>query len=119
VSQHHDDRGSATVLVVAMAGVLVLLGAALSVVTAMVAAHRAAQSAADLAALAGARDVAAGRDGCARAAQVASANRARLTACSVSWRVVGVQVEVDGPHWLGQTADLSGRARAGPAGPAP
>ena len=50
-----DQSGAATLLVMAMAGVLLLLGAALAVVTALVAAHRVAQAAADLAALAGAR----------------------------------------------------------------
>jgi phosphoribosylformylglycinamidine synthase PurS subunit len=30
-------------------------------------------------------------------------------------RVVDVEVEVPGPHWLRQTADLSARSRAGPA----
>jgi secretion/DNA translocation related TadE-like protein len=99
----------------AMAGVLLLMGAALAVVTALVAAHRAAQSAADLAALAGARGVASGGDGCGAATDVAAANGARLTDCTVSGRVVDVEVEVTGPHWLGQTADLSARSRAGPA----
>jgi secretion/DNA translocation related TadE-like protein len=102
-------------LVVAMAGVLVLLGAALAVVIALVAAHRAAQSAADLAALAGARGVSVGADGCAVATDVAASNGARVTACSVSDLVVDVEVEVQGPHWLGQRADLVGRSRAGPA----
>lgn len=110
-----DERGSATLLVLAMGGALVLLGAALAVVTAMVAAHRVAQSAADLAALAGARGVAEGRDGCARAADVAAANHAHLATCAVTGRVVDVVVRVSGPHWLGQTADLSARSRAGPA----
>jgi secretion/DNA translocation related TadE-like protein len=113
--RRRDDRGAATVLVLAMAGVLVLLGAALAVVTAMVAAHRAAQSAADLAALAGARGVAEGRDGCAVAADLAAANQVRLTACVVTGRVVDVTVEAPGPHWLGQAADLGARSRAGPA----
>ena len=48
------ERGAATVLTIAFAGLLLLLGAALGVVQAMVVAHRTAQSAADLAALAGA-----------------------------------------------------------------
>lgn len=109
------QTGSATLLVLTMAGVLVTLGAALAVVVAMVAAHRGAQSAADLTALAGARAVAEGRDGCARAAEVAAANHARLAACTVSGRVVDVLVRVSGPHWLGQTADLTARSRAGPA----
>ena len=115
MTRRRDERGSATLLVVAMAGVLVLLGSALAVVTAMVAAHRAAQSAADLAALAGARDVAVGRDGCATATRIAAANGARLTGCAVSGLVVDVQVEVVGPHWLGQTADLAAGSRAGPS----
>jgi secretion/DNA translocation related TadE-like protein len=115
VTHRRDERGAATVLVLAMAGVLLLLGAALAVATAMVAAHRVAQSAADLVALAGARGVAAGDDGCAVARRIAAANGARLTSCAVSGRVVDVEVEVPGPHWLGQTADLSARSRAGPA----
>jgi secretion/DNA translocation related TadE-like protein len=110
-----DQRGAATVLVLAMAGVLTLLGAALAVVMAMVVAHRVAQSAADLAALAGAREVALGRDGCTSAADIAAANRARVTACSVVGHDVQVEVEVTGPHWLGQSADLAARSRAGPA----
>jgi len=115
VSRRSEQRGAATLLVLAMAGVLVLLGAALAVVTAMVAAHRSAQSAADLAALAAARGVAEGRAGCAVAAEVAAANQARLTSCGVTGRVVDVAVEVTGPRWLGQTGDLAARSRAGPA----
>jgi secretion/DNA translocation related TadE-like protein len=115
VRRRPDQVGAATVLVTAMAGVLMLLGAALAVVTAMVVAHRVAQSAADLAALAGARGVAAGGDGCEVARQIATANGARLTSCAVSGRVVDVEVVAPGPHWLGQTADLSARSRAGPA----
>lgn len=113
--ERRGQTGSATLLVVAMAGVLLLLGAGLAVVTALVAAHRAAQSAADLAALSGARGVASGGDGCAIAREVAAANGARLTLCAVSGRVVDVEVQVPGPHWLGQAADLAGRSRAGPA----
>ncbi len=49
-----DEAGAATLMVVACAAVLLLLGCALGVVAAMVRAHRVAQSAADLAALAAA-----------------------------------------------------------------
>lgn len=115
MTRPRGEAGSATVLVVAMAGLLMLVGAALAVVTAMVVAHRAAQSAADLAALAGARGVAEGGDGCARAAEIAAANGARVMACRVSGRVIDIVVEVPGPHWLGQTSDLMARSRAGPA----
>ena len=101
--ERRGQTGSATLLVVAMAGVLLLLGAGLAVVTALVAAQS------------GARGVASGGDGCAIAREVAAANGARLTLCAVSGRVVDVEVQVPGPHWLGQAADLAGRSRAGPA----
>lgn len=114
MTRGRGQRGSATVLVVAFAGVLMLLGAALGVVAAMVHAHRQAQSGADLAALAGAQSLALGRDGCAEAAEIARANGVRLTTCRAMGRVVTVSVEAPGPHWLGQTSDLSAEARAGP-----
>jgi len=110
-----EQRGSATLFAVAMIGVLVLVGAALGVVAAMVHAHRVAQSAADLSALAGAAAQARGRDPCAAAGAVASANGAVLDSCVVGARDVRLQVTVAGPHWLGQHHDLSAQARAGPA----
>ena len=55
MSARRSERGSASPLVVACVGVLLLLGAALGVVAAMVRAHRDAQAAADLAALAAAQ----------------------------------------------------------------
>lgn len=104
-------------LVVAMAGLLLLVGAAAGVVGAIVAAHRTAQSAADLAALAGAAALAdhAGRDPCATAGEVAAANEAVLGSCTVKDAGVAVEVVVRGPRWLGQDQDLTARARAGPA----
>lgn len=114
------ERGSATPFAVACLGLLVLLAAAFGVVAGMVHAHRRAQSAADLGALAAAQAVAAGSDGCAAGGRVAEANHAAVTSCQVTGREVRLRVEVAGPHWLGQTADLTAEARAGPArsGPA-
>ncbi|KRA29802.1 MULTISPECIES: Rv3654c family TadE-like protein [unclassified Nocardioides] len=117
-----DQRGAATVLVVAMAGVLLLVGAASGVVAAIVVAHRKAQSAADLAALAGATVLAdpgspGARDPCTAAAEVASANGAELSSCVIEGQDVVVEVTVAGPRWLGQDRDLVGAARAGPATP--
>lgn len=109
------ERGSATLFAVAMVGLLVLVGAALGVVGAMVHAHRVAQSAADLAALAAAGSAARGEDPCAAAATVAEANGAQLDQCAVDGFDVRLQVTVAGPHWLGQRHDLSAQARAGPA----
>lgn len=108
------DDGSATLLAVAMLGVLVLVGAALGVVAALVVAHREAQSAADLAALAGAAALADGGDACGRGGVVAGLNDARLVDCRVEGRDVRVRVQVVGPRWLGQHADLEAEARAGP-----
>jgi secretion/DNA translocation related TadE-like protein len=109
------ERGAATVLVTACLGVLLLVGAALAVVAAMVTAHRAAQAAADLAALGGATALQHGSDPCVAARSVATDNGARLTGCAVAGEDVTVDVEVAGPRWLGQPHDLSASARAGPA----
>jgi secretion/DNA translocation related TadE-like protein len=115
VTRSHGQSGAAAVLVLALAGVLLLVGAALGVVQAMVVAHRRAQSAADLAALAGASAAANGRPACDSARTVALLNGAELTGCAVTDRTVAVSVRVPGPHWLGQQADLTAEARAGPA----
>ena len=109
------QHGSATLFAVAVIGLLALVGAALGVVGAMVHAHRVAQSAADLAALAGARSVARGEDGCAAAAAIAEANGATIDQCAVDGFDVRLRVTAAGPHWLAQHHDLSAEARAGPA----
>ena len=114
-SRARADRGAAALLVVACLGLLLVLGAALGVVAAMVRAHRAAQSAADLAALAGAAALQRGADPCALAAAVAADNGAVLATCVVSGADVRLTATVSGPHWLGQSADLTAEARAGPA----
>ena len=108
------DRGSAVPFAVACLGVVLLLGAALAVVAALVADHRRAQSAADLAALAGASAVAAGSDACAAADRIAVDNGASLSGCSVVGADVRVTVVVTGPRWLGSHGDLAAEARAGP-----
>ncbi|MGH4022817.1 MAG: Rv3654c family TadE-like protein [Pseudonocardiaceae bacterium] len=112
-----SDRGAATVwsagalavlLVVAMAGVH--LGGAL------VARHQ-AESAADLAALAGAvRAIAGERPACDRALRVTDRMRVRLESCRVAgWDVlVEVSARPGGP--LARFGVAEARARAGPAG---
>jgi secretion/DNA translocation related TadE-like protein len=109
-----DQRGSATLLAVSFLGVLLLVGAALGVVAAMLGAHRSAQAAADLAALAAATELRHGGDSCGRASQIARANGAGLRSCTVQGEAVVVEVTVTGPRWLSQRGDLSARARAGP-----
>ncbi|MGY1689223.1 Rv3654c family TadE-like protein [Geodermatophilus sp. SYSU D01105] len=115
------DRGSATVWVVALSGVLAAIGVAVVLVGAAVVGRHRATGAADLAALAGAESAVRSRpDACAAAEGVARANGARLTACSVDpGAIVDVAVEVRvrlGP--LG-TGSATARARAGPVLPEP
>lgn len=112
--QRPGDRGAASLLVVTCLALLLLVGAALGVVAAMVRAHRMAQSAADLAALAGAGAEQRGSPGCAVAHRVASDNGGRVASCELRGSDVWVVVTVEGPHWLGQAADLTAEARAGP-----
>jgi secretion/DNA translocation related TadE-like protein len=109
-----SERGSAGVLALAMLGVLLFTAAGLGVVGAIVHAHRQAQSAADLAALAGATALGRGRDACVEAGATARANDGVLSSCAVVGRDVQVEVTVSGPRWLGQDADLTSAARAGP-----
>lgn len=108
------DRGSATVPAVACLMVLLLVGAALGAVAALVVAHRSAQSAADLAALAAAGALARGAEACGAADAVADANGGRLTGCTLAGREARVTVLVPGPRWLGLAADPEAEARAGP-----
>ncbi len=89
---------------VACLSVLLLVGAALGVVAAMVHAHRVAQSAADLAALAAASAVGRGGDACAAAGRIAAANGAGLDG------VPGVRPRGRG-HASGRRAALAGPDR--------
>lgn len=108
------DRGAATVLVVACLTLLMTLGAALGLVGAIVGAHRTAQAAADLAALAGAQARQHGADACRAAQGVAGANGAELVHCALVGADVLVTVRVRGPRWLGHRGDPEASARAGP-----
>lgn len=113
-----DDRGAATVLVIALTGFLLALGLTLASVAGLVRAHRGAQAAADLAALAGAAAQARGEAACPAATTIASANGGRLTVCRPDGRELYVEVVVAGPGFWGKgVVDLTGRARAGPAMP--
>jgi secretion/DNA translocation related TadE-like protein len=107
-------EGAGSVLAVSMMGVLVTVTLAAAGVVGVVATHRVAQSAADLAALAGAAALQDGGDACARAAAVADRNRARLTSCEVAGWNVSVVVTADTARLPGGVLDLSARGRAGP-----
>ena len=114
-SRQRAEQGAATVLVLAMAGVLCFVAVALAAVAGTVRAQRSAQGAADLAALGAAGALADGEDACPVAASVAGANGGVLASCLVSGREVRVEVRVPGPRWAGRRVSLRAEARAGPA----
>lgn len=111
----HPDRGSASVW---SAGALAAL---LAVVVAMVhlggvtIARHQAESAADLAALAGAgRAVAGERAACARAGQITDRMRVRLDSCRLQGWDVLLEVSARPAGLLGRFGVTTARARAGP-----
>ncbi|GGU40983.1 Rv3654c family TadE-like protein [Nocardioides albus] len=119
VGAARDEHGSAAPFAVGAIGLLLFIGAALGVVGAVFVAHRTAQSAADLAALAGADALQLSGDACAAAARITVRNGATLESCEIAGEDVTVIVRVGGPRWLGQTGDPVAEARAGPSEPRP
>jgi secretion/DNA translocation related TadE-like protein len=116
-AEARDDRGGATVLVVAMAGVLIFVTVGLAAAGGLVTAQRRAQSAADLAALAGASalaDVSGPAEPCAAADRVAGRNAAVLDACTPVGRAIRVTVSVAGPDVPWREVRVTAEARAGP-----
>ena len=89
-----DERGAAhPCIVLAMSGLLMFVGLALTGVAAIVLTQRSAQAAADLAALAGASAAVSRRRTPARAAgEIAEANGAALAICELAGIVVTVAV---------------------------
>lgn len=109
------ERGSGTVLALALVMVLCLLTASGTVLlSAVVASHR-ARAAADLAALAAAGPWVEGvslDSACARATRVAAANGATLRSCAASGESLVVAVGVR--PGIGLVPAAEARARAGP-----
>jgi secretion/DNA translocation related TadE-like protein len=110
-----DDTGAATIVVVAMAGVLMFVMVGLGAAGGLVVAQRRAQAAADLSALAGATVTG---DACAEAGRVAEANHAVVDLCRLDGEVVSVVVSVPGPDlpWASRWSEVrvTAEARAGP-----
>ncbi|WP_203707691.1 Rv3654c family TadE-like protein [Asanoa iriomotensis] len=114
------DRGAATVWALAVGLSFVLLGMACAAVGVAAIGRHQAQTAADLGALAGAaRAIEGPATACARAGEIAAANGARVSACTVHGFdvVVTVEVSVRLPP-RGTVRIATARARAGPV-PAP
>ena len=112
--RRHDQRGAATVVGVALAGLLTTFAFGCAGAGAVVVAHRRSQAAADLAALAGAAALQRGSDACAAATDIAGRNQAELASCSVTGDDVLVEVRTTTGPMLGHRYPLSARARAGP-----
>jgi secretion/DNA translocation related TadE-like protein len=110
-----DDRGVATVWAAGAVTVLVSMAVfGVYLGEAVVTRHH-AESAADLAALAGAAQVIAGEQyACAQARRVTDRMRVQLVACHTrGWDIlVDVATRADG--WLGGLGAAAARARAGP-----
>ncbi|MEV6849625.1 Rv3654c family TadE-like protein [Actinoplanes sp. NPDC051411] len=110
-----DDRGAASILLLAIGLLMVAAGSAGAAIgNTRVARHR-AQNAADLGALAGAARAVYGEpDACARAARFVVANQGRMTACRVTDLEIVVRAEVEVRPLPGLVRRAEGVARAGP-----
>jgi secretion/DNA translocation related TadE-like protein len=114
-----DDRGVATVWAAGAIAVLLSLAVfGLHLGEAVVVRHQ-VESAADLAALAGAGQVLAGEQyACAQARRVTDRMRVRLVSCQTRGWDVLVDLAAQPAGWLGGLGAATGRARAGPTGTA-
>jgi secretion/DNA translocation related TadE-like protein len=114
-SRPRDEHGVAIVVAISLVAVLVLVASVTVGTVAIVLAHRRAQVAADLASLAGAAALQRGGDACATAARITTLHQVTMTACETAGSSVLVVTTV---HLLAALdgADVSARARAGPAG---
>ena len=119
------DEGSATVLAACLITLLVMVAGVSGVIGGLVATRARAQSAADLAALAGAdRALWSADEACAAASTLAQRNGARLIDCTVTLLDVEVTVEVALPPTVARlmsfvgtaSGDVRAHARAGPPG---
>ncbi len=112
------ERGVATVWAAGAITVLVSMAVfGLHLGEAMVARHQ-AESAADLAALAGAAEVIAGEQyACAQARRVTDRMRVQLASCHMRGLDVLVEAVARPRGWLGRLGAATGRARAGPVAP--
>ena len=99
------EEGYATVVTAGIIAAVASLWLAVAAVASFVVARHEAQVAADLAAVAGAWEVAKGRDACTKAEEIAVLNGAELGSCVIDGRDVEV------------TAQLRGRSAIARAGP--
>lgn len=106
------DEGSASIYVVGAVLLITFMSVPVVVIASGFAAYRQAVLAADLAALGGAHEsLDAEAAACAAAAQVASANGARLHSCVLSGKALSVEVAV--PTGLRPLPEVTASSRAG------
>lgn len=112
----NQDCGSATMVVLGIALVLISGACAILLLGAAICARHSAQAAADLAALAAAQHIGVDDDGCAAAAAIAQANRVRLDSCQVrldaDGRAGAVDIVVSRRVGTGALAQWTASARA-------
>lgn len=110
-----DDRGAATILVLALGLVFVAAGIGGAAVCSAQVGRHTARNAADLGALAGAtRAVYGTTEACARAARFVTANGARMTSCTVDGLEIVVRAEVMVEPLPGLERHAEATSRAGP-----
>ena len=118
MSVHQSDRGSATILAIAMGTVIIGAGFILLAVLQLAIVRAELGSYADLAALAASST---SSDSCAAAAQISELNQVKLVGCSINSTDVTVTVQFIRPQqgvisWLARDLQVSARATYSPAG---
>lgn len=108
-----EEHGVAVVVALGLIAVLVFVAAVSVGTVGIVLAHRRAQAAADLAALAGAAALQRGEDPCLAAARIARRQDSALDDCLVEGQTLAVTATVALPPALGGRL-VRARARAGP-----
>jgi secretion/DNA translocation related TadE-like protein len=110
------DAGSATIVVLGIALVIVSAACAMVMLAAAICARHSAQAAADLAALAAAQHIGVDDGGCVAAADIAAVNRASLESCEIRLDADGragtVDIALSRPVGTGALAQWTARARA-------
>jgi secretion/DNA translocation related TadE-like protein len=110
-----DDRGAASILVLALGLLMVAAGVAGGAIGTSRVGRQRAHNAADLGALAGAMHAVYGEsDACARAGRFVTANGGRMTGCTVAGLEIVVHVEVEVHPLPGLVRYAEAAARAGP-----
>ena len=117
VQRHRrDEAGIAVPMVVVGMALVTTVAIVVALLGRLLADQRRADSAADLAALAGAAAVQRGEPPCEAVAWAVTRNGARLGSCTVEGEHVRVEVVRRSASFLGRELEVAGAAHAGPVG---